>query len=180
MRQSPAVLAQPCDSAFNPMPFFFWFVFPISPSSTRGYCLSKDVHKCFRDLNEISCMWTFTGVHAVSVSRVQTVTHSRKHSIRLDEQTFKQVEPVTRREKKKDLCTSLAFWQLCKQFIFTNHVVICVCKWSKFLFVVRLRGSGWNVSLESINVESEIPFLFCAVWLRGASAKREDNTVCSS
>lgn len=70
---------------FQPFAFFLGFVFPISPSSTRGYCLSKDVHKCFSDLNEISCMWTFTSVHAVSVSCVQTVTHSRKHSIRLDE-----------------------------------------------------------------------------------------------
>lgn len=65
--------------------FFFWggLFFP-SPPSTRGYCLSKDLHKCFRDSNEISCMWTFMSVHAVSVSCVQTVTHSRKHSIRLD------------------------------------------------------------------------------------------------
>lgn len=59
--------------------------------------------------------------------------------------TFKQVEPVTRREKK-DLCTSLAFWQLCKQFIFTNYVVKCVCKWSKFLFVVRFMGFGLKMN----------------------------------
>ncbi len=127
-----------------------------------------------------ACEIPFRASHAVSVSRVQTVTQSRnipfvwmnKHSNRWSRWRGEK--------KKKDLCTSFAFWQLCKQFIFTNHVVICVCKWSKFLFVVRLRGSGWNVSLESINVESEIPFLFCAVWGRGASAKREDNTVCSS
>lgn len=82
--------------------------------------------------------------------------------------TFKQVEPVTRREKK-DLCTSLAFWQLCKQFIFTNYVVKCVCKWSKFLFVVRFMGFGLKMNtgisevlFESITVKNEIRFLFCA------------------
>lgn len=43
--------------------------------------------------------------------------------------TFKQVEPVTRREKKKTYAHPLHFGNFVK-FIFTNHVVKCVCKWS--------------------------------------------------
>lgn len=179
MRQSPAVLAQPCDSAFNPMPFFFGLFFPfhrplhVDTVSLKTYINVLEIwmrsHAC--EHSRASMLSVLAVFRPSPTAENIPFVWMNKHSNRWSR---------WRGEKKKDLCTSLAFWQLCKQFIFTNHVVICVCKWSKFLFVVRLRGSGWNVSLESINVESEITFLFCAVWLRGASAKREDNTVCSS
>lgn len=81
-------------------------------------------------------MWTFMSVHAVSVSCVQTVTHGRKHSIRLDEHIQTGGAGDEEKKKKKTYAHPLHFGNFVK-FIFTNHVVKCVCKWSKFLFVVR-------------------------------------------
>lgn len=128
MQQTLAALAHnpPIWLSFKtkPLPFFWGLFFPSPPSSTHGYCLSKDLHKCFRDLNEISCMWTFTSVHAVSVSCVQTVTHSRKHSILLDKHI--QTGGAGDEEGKKDLCTSLAFWQLCKVYFYQSCSKMCL------------------------------------------------------
>lgn len=142
MRQSPAALAQPCHSAFNPLLLFRLF-FPFHPP-LHADTVSLKTHINVLEIWMSSHACVHSRVSMLSVLAVFRPSPTAENIPFVWMNTFKQVEPVTRRGKKKDLCTSLAFWQLCKQLIFTNHVVKCVCKWSKFSFVVRLRSLGWQ------------------------------------
>lgn len=68
--------------------------------------------------------------------------------------TFKQVELVTRRGEKKTYAHPLHFGNFVK-FIFTNHVVKCVCKWSK-IFICCKKGFGIKMSAQNCSGISEM------------------------
>lgn len=134
MRQTLAALAHnpPIWLSFKtkPLPFFFFFLVCFSPVHPPLHVDTVSLKTCINVL-EIwmrSHACEHSRASMLSVLAVFRPSPTAENIPFVWTNTFKQVEPVTRREKKT-YAHPLHFGNFVK-FIFTNHVVKCVCKLS--------------------------------------------------